>query len=154
MELEEKYELLLVEIFDAKDQRILKSELSGKEKSKREDLEFLINADLVEYDKGDAAFYLTYEGYEQAEEMIKELNEAGEWMANAEFEHAMRKGRWGESVRTVIRILFWAVVLFAAIRGISITPNTGEVKNVLNEELLNQMKQEIDMKTDSILNQD
>lgn len=152
MDLEEKYEQLLLEIFEAENQRILKSELSEKEKSKREDLEFLIHADLVEYDKGDAAFYLTYEGYEEVEAMTKKLNEAGESMMNAEFEHSMRKERRSNIVRILIGIPLFVGVFFA-MRGISVKPNTGEIKEVLNEELLNQIKEEIEMKTDSILNE-
>ena len=73
MDLEEKYETILIKIFHAEKERL---ELTYVEKRPqlKSDLQFLINSELVEFDKTDKAYYLLTEGYKYVEEYNSYMN--------------------------------------------------------------------------------
>lgn len=147
MELDEKYLTLLLEILTVRDQCI--PENHGLNKEKRELLDHLIDLDLVEYENG--AFYLTYEGYEMAEE-FQRLNETGAEMANLEFEHLRNKEK-GKALRWILSLLFILLVLSVVINGIRVGNLFEHKEPFIEEEIINEIQKEIEMKIDSIREQ-
>lgn len=65
-----------------------------------------------------------------------------------EFEH-LRKRKRRNKVQLILIGLFLLIGAFFTLNGISVTNN---LKNELNEETLEKVKEEIEAKTDSILN--
>ena len=96
MELEEKYEDLLIEIKESDKERFENEFVIKSHNDDRinllDDLSLLISYELVEFDKTDNAYYLTYEGYEKVEG-IMELRNAGEQMKELEHQHFLSKSR-------------------------------------------------------------
>ena len=150
MELEEKYENLLIEIHESKNERFENSFVEQKTKFNRatlkDEINYLIEADLVEFDKSDNAYYLTYEGYEEVEE-IRFLRRTGEEFTELEYQHLLKQSRIKK-----IKTLLIGVVLFsfAALAYIGIGPTK---KNEITPEIANQIEYAISSKMDSILNQ-
>ena len=66
LELEEKYENLLIKIFHADNER-LESIYVEQQPQLKSDLQFLIIAQFVEFDRADNAYYLLTEGYDYVE---------------------------------------------------------------------------------------
>lgn len=150
MELEAKYEKILLEIYASEGQCFPRGEISVKEKLEEREiqlrLDFLVTKELVEFDKTDDAYYLTTEGYEQIEGVLA-LKEAGETMANMEFAHTLKKEK-----RYKVRLVFIGLLVFIggcfALSGIKLSINP-EVE--LNEEIFNNVREEIEFKVDSLI---
>jgi len=151
LELEEKYEKLLLEIHASKNERILKSHLTHLKATRNRDfqnlLDYLIGVELVEFDKKDDAYYLTYEGYEKVEE-IKEMNTVGANMADLEFQHNVKREKKQRWFVTALGI-FIAAATFFALFGIPANKNSIEQ---LDEKVITDIKNTILTYEDSILN--
>jgi len=122
LELEEKYENLLIEIHDSEKERFENRHVSYLIKNGRinliKEINQLVEYELVEFDKSDDSYYLTYEGYEEVEG-IKELRETGEQMSELEYQHSLKKSR-NEKVRAIIGGIFIILLAILMLIGINI----------------------------------
>lgn len=147
MELEEKYENLLIEIQESAKERFENEFVIKSIKEDRinllDELNQLISYELVEFDKTDNAYYLTYEGYEKVEG-IKELREVGEQMTELEYQHLLRKSR-NQKIGAIVGGAF--IILITTLMLIGIRTNT---KPELTPELLNEVKEKVTVAMDSI----
>lgn len=147
MELEEKYENLLIEIQESAKERFENEFVIKSIKEDRinllDELNQLISYELVEFDKTDNAYYLTYEGYEKVEG-IKELREVGEQMTELEYQHLLRKSR-NQKIGAIVGGAF--IILFTTLMFNGIRTNT---KPELTPELLNEVKEKVTVAMDSI----
>jgi len=147
LELEEKYEDLLIEIKESDKERFENEFVIKSHNDDRinllDDLSLLISYELVEFDKTDNAYYLTYEGYEKVEG-IMELRNAGEQMKELEHQHFLSKSR-----NQKIGLFFGAVfiTLFTILMLNGIRKNT---KPELTPELLNEIKEKVSVAMDSV----
>lgn len=147
MELEEKYENLLIEIKESDKERFENEYVIQSNNEDRinllDDLNLLISFELVEFDKTDNAYYLTSEGYEKVEG-IKELREAGEQMTEFEYQHLLRKSR-NQKIGAIVGGAF--ITLFTILMLYGIRTNT---KPELTPELLNEIKEKVSVAMDSV----
>lgn len=146
MELEEKYERLLLEIHEAEGECLRMNEgLLREEEELHRLLNFLIEKELVEFDKKEQAYFLTYEGYEKVEE-IMEIRKGSESREHSELEETQRKTGTN-------KFLFIALGLFLFLGGYftlrGIQPDRSFPENI-NQETLEHMMKDIKAKTDSV----
>jgi len=150
LELEEKYEDLLIEIHDSASERIEKNhvvQLIGRGRNNLLDnLNYLIEIELVEFDIADDSYYLTYEGYEEVDE-IKELREAGEQMAEIEYQDSSRKSRI-----EFVKAMLGGIFIFSVLALVFIDSKR-EKKFELTPEILNQIEKKTTTIMDSIQNE-
>ena len=146
MELEEKYKVLLLKIHDSENERILQSEWSDDE-SLQASISHLIQLDLVEFDKKDVAYYLTYDGYTKVEQ-IKALIKDGEATEHLAFENAKKREKKNRTLWLVLGVF----VFFCGYLAMYGTKPTMPLEEAVDQKILEQMKEEIKTKTDSILN--
>jgi len=156
LELEEKYENLLIEIHESKSERFEKSHVLYLTKNGRnrivEELDQLIKYEFVEFDTSDNSFYLTYEGYEEVEG-IKEVRVTGNQLSELECQYSIEKPRKEKLWRTVGGLVI-TILAFSLVNGIKpnkqfeLTPEVlSEIKNVAiiimdsvkNEKVVNQI---------------
>ena len=147
MEIGEKYEDLLLEIFNSKLERLELALVESSMKNSRPelllDLNFLIEIDLVEFDKREQAYYLTHEGYEEVE-ALKSAANIGAEMMEVEF-HSKPSRMNTENLRIFIggAILILSVIsLFIGIKP--------HVPLKLDNQILEQIKEDVEFKVDSI----
>lgn len=150
MELEAAYQDLLIEIHESKNERFENEFVEQKSRFEKPDLKetlsYLIEKELVEFDVSENAYYLTYEGYEEVEG-IKLLRKTGEEFEEIEYQHVLKKPR-NESIKSIIGGVL--TILFAVFAYLGVSPNE---KFKLSPELLNQIKDEVSLKKDSMINQ-
>lgn len=151
MELEEKYEQLLLEIHTSKKECIPKSEIPSRITSRKVDfqslLDYLINIELVEFDIQDNAYYLTYEGYEKVEE-INKRKRLRENVASKEHQHAVKRKKKQRLFVTGLGLFLFAASYFALF-GISASQNSIDK---IDSKILSDAEQKIHSFQDSILN--
>jgi len=147
LESEEKYENLLIEIKESDKERFENEYVIQSNNEDRitllDDLNLLISYELVEFDKADNAYYLTYKGYEKVEG-IKELTEAGEQMTELEYQHLLRKSR-NQKIGAIVGGVF--ITLFIILMLFGIRTNA---KPELTPELLNEIKEKVSVAMDSV----
>lgn len=150
MELEEKYENLILEIYESEKERFDQdffSKLAKNDKANLlRDIEQLIEYELVEFDKSEQAYYLTYEGYEKAER-IKELRETSQQNSVLEHQNQFKKSK-NQKIGAIIGA---AVFTFLIIFGLYIARPNNQMD--LTPELLNEIKEKVTIAMDSAQNE-
>lgn len=141
MKLAERHERLLEAIHDTEKERLLRIDLSEKSALWKIEiasvLDFLIQAELVEFDQAEDAYYLTYEGYTEVERIKgRSTNEQA-------VKHTSRR------IGLIVLAVFLVVGIYLTMLGIA-TNNTTTAP-LIDEALLEDIKTEIDKKVDSIL---
>lgn len=142
MELETTKENLLIEIHDSENERIEKvtveQESSFNRPNLKNDLDFLINIDLVEFDKADQAYYLTYEGYEEVERI-------GSRREYDKIDIKLKNGKYKNIKSIFLGIL---IIGFTIAALIGIKPSS---KIKFDSSIIESMEVEFKLKMDSII---
>ena len=147
MNLENKYSLLLRQILDASGECLPKSAIS-QNKDLQEILTYLLTLDLIEYDTKKNAFYLTPEGYEEAEK----VKAKGELSDSKKTQIKRKKRTRNALIKLLIGIPVLGFYIFYLINGIKVNPRLPD-KIIINEKTRKQLEEEIKAKIDSIKKQ-
>lgn len=155
MELKSIHEGIIVVIYAFENEGIPRTALLQKHLNYKDQLDKaldeLIKSEYIEYEQKNQRYFLCYDTYAVAEEII-EMNETANSMADLEYNYLVRKTRF-ENIKTVATILIVILVMITIFVGIDIPRNQKSIEDNLTPEMLKTIEQELIKIKDSIENQ-